>query len=326
MSIGGYNMPGFTTHYLFGADAYKRISDRTVRQNLYKNHSAFGLGLQGPDVFFYYLPSYLLHRDNLGAIAHSQRTGLFFTNLLESRTMFTGHKRLLAIADAYLIGFLGHYTLDCTAHPYIYALTRYTPANPPKEINYFGQHAYLETELDGTLLQLKKHKQPSRFHQNATIHLNALQKSVIARMLTYAYRNTYPDLIIHEWMMYGAFFWMSTGTRLIRDPYGQKKVVARFIERIFIGHAFLSPMIPSDHHHFVADPMNLSHKTWTHPWTKEISNSSFPDLYAQAGQLYDRRICRYQKMINRGFTREDRRRFCHEYGNRSFLSGLSLVN
>lgn len=70
-------MPGFTTHYLFGIDAYKKINDKKIKKNLYHNHSAFALGLQGPDVFFYYLPSYLLHKENLGALAHDTDTGAF---------------------------------------------------------------------------------------------------------------------------------------------------------------------------------------------------------------------------------------------------------
>ena len=319
-------MPGFTTHYLFGIDAYHRIQNSYVRENLYKNHSAYALGLQGPDVFFYYLPSYLLHKKNLGAIAHSQDTGAFFSYLLESRTLFAGNRRKLEIADAYLSGFLGHYTLDCMIHPYVYAMTGYTPANPPKDINYFGQHAYLETELDNTMLSLKKHLKPAKFHQDATILLNSLQKRVIARMLTYAYKNTYPDLLIHEQIMYGAFFWMRTGTRLLNDPSGQKKVLARLMERLIVGHAFLSPMVPSSKHHFVADPMNLAHRPWTHPWTKERSVSSFPELYKKAGELYDRRLRHYNQMIERGFLPADREKFCHEYGNRSFLSGLPLLS
>ena len=49
-------MPGFTTHYLFGVDAYKKINNPKLKQKIGDNHCAFALGLQGPDVFFYYLP------------------------------------------------------------------------------------------------------------------------------------------------------------------------------------------------------------------------------------------------------------------------------
>ena len=110
-------MPGFVTHYLFGLDAYRQIHSESIRQNLHKNHSAFALGLQGPDIFFFYLPSYLLHGQNMGDLAHREKTQLFYSNLLKSRMLFEGNRRKQAIADAYITGFLGHYTLDCIVPP-----------------------------------------------------------------------------------------------------------------------------------------------------------------------------------------------------------------
>lgn len=317
-------MPGFTTHYLFGVDAYKRIPLASVRNNLTVNHSAFSLGLQGPDLFFYYLPSYLLHKDNLGNIAHKSSTGLFFRHLMESRLLFAGKSRKLAIADAYITGFIGHYTLDCTAHPFVYAFTGFTPANPPTNVDYFGRHAYFETDLDNQLLYKKKHRRPSRFRQDMTIYLSPLQRRVISRMLTYAYRNTFPDVSRHGLMVGSATLWMRIGTALLRDPSGQKKVLARLLERILFGHAYLSAMLPSDRYKFYRDPMNVRHREWIHPWTGKVSTESFPDLYRKASRVYLKRIDHYYKMIHDGFTSEGRRQFLKEYGNRSFLSGQPL--
>ena len=51
-------------------------------------------------------------------------TSAFFQGLIESRNQFSSRTDL-NIAEAYLIGFLGHYTLDTICHPYIYAMTHY---------------------------------------------------------------------------------------------------------------------------------------------------------------------------------------------------------
>lgn len=314
-------MPGFTTHYLFGVDAYKRIKLDSVRNNLTTHHSAFALGLQGPDLFFYYLPSYLFHRENLGALAHRQDTKRFFRNLMDSRLLFTGDSRKLAIADAYLTGFIGHYTLDCTAHPYVYAFTGYTPQNPPTNLEYFGKHAYFETEIDNLLLYKKKHRRPSHFRQNTTILLSPAQKKVISKMLNYAYRNTYPGIFSHELMIGHATRWMKSGTTLLRDPSGRKKVLVRLIESRLLGRAFISPMVASDYYQFVKDPMNYEHKKWIHPWTGASSQESFMDLYQKAGRLYLERISHYYQMVHDGFSEEGRTAFAEEYGNRSFQSG-----
>ena len=51
-------MPGFITHYLFGINTYHTLRNKTLRQDLQQQHAAYSLGLQGPDIFFYFLPSY----------------------------------------------------------------------------------------------------------------------------------------------------------------------------------------------------------------------------------------------------------------------------
>jgi hypothetical protein len=315
-------MPGFTTHYLFGIDAYRSIRTSSIRQNLKYNHSAYALGLQGPDLFFYYLPSYLMHRENIGALAHRKDTGAFFTNLLDSRSLFEGKEHSLAIADAYIMGFLGHYTLDCAVHPYVYAFTGYTPATPPSNTEYFGQHAYFETEIDNELLLRKKQLLPSQFRQNTTIHLTPSQRKVIVEMLVHAYRNTYPDILASEVLLGGAPLWMKIGTKLLNDPSGQKKVLTRFIEKILLGRAFISPMLASDYYCFIQDPLNLSHRAWIHPWTKDSSTASFYDLYKPALRRYLHRIQSYYRLIRHGCTAEEKNAFLAEYGNLSFLSGL----
>lgn len=316
-------MPGFTTHYLFGTDLYHKLTSGRIRQNLKQNHAAFALGLQGPDLFFYYLPLYLLPQENLGALAHHKNTGTFFSNLLQSRNLFAGNKCALDIADAYITGFIGHYTLDCTIHPYIYAFTGYPADNPPSNTEYFGQHAYLEIEIDKELLFLKKHLAPSRFRQSITIHLNRRQHNVIVKMLAYAYKNTYPDILTGKLLIGGAPLGMRLGVHSLRDPSGQKKVLARALERLFPGKAYLSPLIASDKYHFIADPFNHRHRQWTHPWNKKTSDASFDELYENALNHYYRRVQNFYRLKREGFSGSGLNKFLEEYGNLSFLSGLS---
>lgn len=315
-------MPGFATHYLFGVDAYRQLASAPIKDNLKKNHSAYALGLQGPDLFFYYLPSYLLHKKNIGALAHDRDTRAFFACLIESRRLFVGHERQLNIADAYILGFLGHYTLDCCVHPYVYAFTGYTPKTPPGNLEYFGQHAYFETEIDNLLLYRKKRLYPSQFSQGRTIRLSALQKKVIIQMLVHAYRSAYPGTLAASVLLSGAPMWMRLGTRLFRDPSGQKKVLARMLERIVPGRAFLSPMVPSNRYRFITDPLNQSRRAWTHPWSLKTSNASFQELYQRALKQYVRRICSYDALEKTGFPEEGLHLFLQEHGNLSFLSGL----
>lgn len=321
-------MPGFTTHYLLGKDLYKGLPKGPIKKNLSKNHRAFCLGLQGPDIFFFYLPSHIFHKENLGALAQDKKTGEFFLNLLESRTLFTGNKKQLKIADAYIIGFIGHYTLDCTCHPFVYAFTDYNPSAPPKDTHYFGSHAYLETEIDNAMLKRKYRMRPNQFHQDSTIMTTPLQHRVIAKMLCYAFKNTYQNLFVNFFMMHAAITSAVIGSRLLNDPTGQKKAFIRIIEQRLLGKAFISPMLPSDKFLFIRDPLNLRHKRWSHPWIPgRHSRKSFLNLYDQSLKLYYYRIEKYSHLIRSGYSKEKMIYFAENYyGNLSFLSGLPNPN
>ncbi|SER76651.1 zinc dependent phospholipase C family protein [Lachnobacterium bovis] len=319
-------MPGFTTHYLFGSDLFKLLPENSLKKNIRKNHSAYSLGLQGPDIFFFYIPSHIFHKENLGALAQDKKTGAFFLNLLESRTLFTGNKKHLQIADAYIMGFIGHYTLDTTCHPFIYAFTNYTPDSPPKDTHYFGNHAYLETEIDNSMLKYKKHIRPNQFHQDSTIMVSPTQRRVIAKMLCHAFKNTYTNLMVNKAMMRAAITYSIIGSRLLSDPTGQKKVFIRLIEQNLIGKAFISPMLPSDKYYFFKDPLNTRHKPWTHPWLRnKKSRKSFLNLYNYALAVFLKRLRGYYKLVHTDFSEEKRIFYSkHYYGNLSFLSGLPL--
>ena len=48
-------MPGFTTHYLFGLNSFRELEEPDLVSCIRKFPHAFCMGLQGPDIFFYYL-------------------------------------------------------------------------------------------------------------------------------------------------------------------------------------------------------------------------------------------------------------------------------
>ena len=146
---------------------------------------------------------------------------------------------------------------------------------------------------------------------------------VIIKMLVYAYRTTFPGILASDILLGGAPLWMKLGTQALRDPSGQKKVFFRLIEKLLLGRAFLSPMVASDYYHFIDDPLNLSHRSWTHPWTGESQNTSFPELYRQAETIYLKRLRQFDHLSQGHCEKNEWDAFLKEYGNRSFLSGLT---
>lgn len=315
-------MPGYVTHYIFARDMYERSDDPVLRKNLYKNRAVYSLGHQGPDIFFYYLPAYVLHGHNLGDMAHTRKTNAFFASLLESRLIFK-KKDDLEIAEAYLAGFLGHYVLDSTCHPFIYGRTNYNKTDK----SYYSRHAYLETEIDSTLLDLKFHVRRADFHAENTICLTHRQKYVVARMLHYAYQHTYDGLWVSKYTIYMAIFSTQLGFRLLYDGSGQKKVLFRLAEKHFLGYPVFSPLIANDSLSFCSDPFNLQHKKWTNPWDSSISSTdSFFDLYKESEKHYFHLLKELTALmhvqLHSSRAHELTARFLREYGNRSFHSGL----
>lgn len=315
-------MPGYVTHYIFGREIYQALTDPVLKKNLYNNRAVYSLGNQGPDIFFYYLPAYVLHGCNLGNMAHTQKTGAFFASLLESRSLFSDQQDW-EIAEAYLAGFLGHYVLDSTCHPFIYGRTHYQK----NARDYFSRHAYLETEIDSALLDQKLHKKRSEFHAENTIKLTVRQKHVVSQMLRYAYQHTYQGLFVSRYTIFMAIFSTQLGFRILYDRTGQKKVLFRFTEAHVLGYPLFSPLIANDSMHFRTDPFNMQHKKWTNPWDSSISSeTSFFDLYEKAKMNYLALSKEMTSLLKeRMHTPKETQllnHFLEDYGNKSFHSGL----
>ncbi len=324
-------MPGFATHYLFGISTMQKQKHTPLYAQIRRHPTVYGLGLQGPDIFFYYLPSYFSRRENPGVAAHGEKTGRFLYHLMEGRKIFTD-KEDLAIASAYIAGFLGHYTLDTTCHPYVYGRTHYDP----DDSSYFGRHVYLETDIDAFLLAQYKKQLPSAFHQERTIQLYRNECRVVAALLQYAYAKVFPELQLSYHSMYAAIRFMAFAVWVLYDPQGKKKALTRLAEKKIIGFAYASPLIASDDLRFTTDPMNLQHKMWRNPWKKsDASRDSFFDLMHQAKMIYQKRLALCEKLFNydtcngqpfpdRQSCRAHRADLKKELGNRSYSSGLEL--
>ena len=317
-------MTGFATHYLFGRETYHKLNQTSLKRNLYRNRGAFCLGLQGPDIFFYYLPSYILHGNNIGAIAHIEETNAFFHGLILSYDRLKDESER-QIAEAYLVGYLGHYMLDTTCHPYIYAMSHYAG----RTNDYYARHAYLETDIDTFLLEKKLHRKPRDFKIFRTFALTFRQIKVIAHLLYDAYHYAFPALPVSRATMYMGIFSVHLGTRMLRDTTGQKKVLFRFIEKHLLGYPIFSPLIPSNTRVFRSDPLNLRHARWSNPWDKQHSSTeSFFDLYKKAGKRYLCLSTQLHVLLQTETTNTQHSTLLHEflkeYDNLSFHSGLDV--
>lgn len=313
-------MPGFTSHYLFGKKARSKMDESPLLTAVRRYPCTYNLGLQGPDIFFYHLPSVASKRE-VGNLAHKKHTGEFLINMA-SLAAYNPDPAEIECGVAYLAGFLGHYAMDMTCHPFIYARTGFTGTNDKK---YFGRHCSLETDIDSAFLHRELNIRPSDFSKKNTIDISSMEAKVICGLLSDSFRETYGFAgRVSRRTAAHAIKSMQDITEKLHDAHGFRRTLARRIEEYTLGYPWLSGMIELELGYAHKDPCNLKHDTWKSPWEPDIKrNESFYDLADRALEIY-LDMCSYPERIlveKRRFIAQDDVPDIIRQGH-SYLSGL----
>lgn len=108
-------MPACMAHYQFGQDVLSLLG-RDVKSFALTHKKEFDIGLQGPDIFFYYKPYQENKINAYGRALHSAPAIRMFAPIIKK--VSTG------ASLSYLMGLICHYTLDSCCHPYINSRNR----------------------------------------------------------------------------------------------------------------------------------------------------------------------------------------------------------
>ena len=324
-------MPGFTTHYILGMKAYNDLPANSLKYIISKYRWLYQLGLQGPDIFFYYIPV-LRHRDyrNVGSYMHEHQIRDFFANYLKGLAEIDSRQQREE-GLAYFCGYLCHYIGDSICHPYVYGRIGYDAKAPTSQAH--GRHAALENDLDAILLWKYKKKKPSQFNQTATICLNGMEMQFISRFLADIINETYYPITysnnfqVSSSMVYRSIMALRFGCRTLADPKGSKRDKIAFVEQLFLNNPVASTKLVTDD---ISDPrqsLNLDHETWCNPWDRRLaSQASFPELFrqclARCSSVYG--ILNNDIIGSRNAPRLEVLRLLDELGSYSYHSGLHV--
>ncbi len=262
-------MPDCLTHIFMAEDVKRKI-----KADFAFNLDYFILGSQGPDPFFYY--NYYPWKktnniDKFGSKMHKHKTKLFLENLIKVSTNSSVELK------SYALGFLCHYSLDTTAHPYIYNVTgNYTDKNTKK---YRGNHLKLERGIDAILLK-RKNINPRFYRLNGYFSLKFLNDDFISK-LNIIYEKTYQMNNMGEIYSHSYTDFQSNFKILVYDPLGIKKVFYSIVD-MFTSGTMMYKNLTYNANLTKYDYMNTKHTTWKHPVTGVESNKSFDDLYNEA--------------------------------------------
>ena len=132
-------MPALYAHDRFGAKVSGRLEGE-LGEIVNRYYTQFSIGLQGPDIFFFYKP----YKDNVivryGNHLHEISALSFFRHALSVVQRYGRDSG----EYAYLMGFICHFILDSECHPYVDEMIEKTGV----------QHMEIEEEFEKLLLRL----------------------------------------------------------------------------------------------------------------------------------------------------------------------------
>ena len=159
-------MPTTYAHDLFGKMVYHRL-DPEIQEKIKKYQITYQIGVHGPDILFYVRP---FHKNRFNQMAHrlhrEEATGFFE----RGRELYqkTGNEEILV----YLLGFICHFMLDSTCHPYISEYMKKTGA----------RHDEIETEFDRALM-VRTGKDPFHYQPGSVIRIEKNSVDAISEVM-----------------------------------------------------------------------------------------------------------------------------------------------
>ena len=245
---------------------------------------ALRLGSQGPDPFFYLAVHPTLHaRTPLGSALHSTDPADLLAALSTCVTDVPERER--PIARSWAAGFLCHYLLDRTVHPFVYAQEyAYCDAGIEGLTRENGSevHAVIESEIDEVVLFTKRGVTVDVYSPHREIlrlddYSLGVASRLVSRMMWTARREQLP-LEVYAAAVRSFRFVQS----VFDSPSGVKRSVLGSLEELVRPYSFVRSMIHRPLAVTECDYDNHERAEWENPFTGERSEESFWDLYAAA--------------------------------------------
>ena len=272
-------MPACLTHTYFA----KAVA-QSLRETGLENTPEYIWGAQGPDFLFChrYFP-WMKGRSlkEYGSRLHSEvKPSVTFSAMREflSRHRDPGYR-------AYVTGFVCHYALDSTAHPYVNALAAELAAQRPWEtVN--TMHGEVEASLDAIILRRETGMLPSQVNVKQMFPKNESAQRRIAKLYQAVLLSACGEDVPEGELLRAtndAHFVFS----LLNDRTGLKRQVFQRVEkgRPSLVTSHIVPITEEDG----VDFANIQHSPWGDPPSKQ----SFFDLFDQAIELAKQLITRF---------------------------------
>lgn len=275
-------MPATITHSYFAIDVYD-VLEENIREKISFNHiKMFGQAFD--PLKFYNLFSILPGKKirKLDYYFHTNKTRDFFINMLK----IMKQKNLITDKEccAFFTGFVCHYVLDSTIHPFVIYKTGIFDKKRPDTYKYNNIHAIMEAYIDNYMVQTKEKTNPYKFRLDKFCFDTNEFSINLDYLIDITFYKTY-QVKDMSYIYFKSLKQMRKALFLFRrDSYGIKRNIYKLIDTFtskktyrFEAISYHYPL--EDNHNF----LNENHNIWRNPTTYEIeSNDSFLDLYNKA--------------------------------------------
>ncbi len=272
------------------------------------------LGAQGPDPIYFCL-RYQKDAMNLANELHHEKINEFLISL----THDVKDKKSPELTAFYL-GYISHYVLDVTIHPYIYHFTGEYDPNRKETHIYRGLHLSFERGVDMDYIHHRYHMEPEKFHRKHRI----LKLKRTPKEIEHMMQELIKDIYGHE--KGGRYYQIGHHTMHlilshgIVDKTGIKRWILKGIDQMHPKSPLILSSYPYRRRPYLYDYLNLNHHTWKHPVTGESSNQSVLDLYeialSKTQKIFDQLLLYLDDQVDLDLAAL--------FENRSFNTGMDV--
>ena len=275
-------MPALLTHHLFGKTVVSKIGGGAFPTRYERD--AFLLGNQGPDPLFYALFTPAAREvKRFGSVLHSERVDMTIDAMRDYACSL--EEEHVKIIDAYLCGFICHFTLDSIEHPLILSQQEAIISAGIMGLDETAAsavHGQIETDLDAMML----YRSTGKTVKDYQIAKHVLQGDTLVLSLLDEFFNHVAwkahDVILPDDVFSRSVKDMRTSVRVLQSRSGLRRTLLGYTERLVRPHSLMQAMSHRADVGRSSEFDNAIKEPWKHPFTGEISDASFSDLFDMA--------------------------------------------
>lgn len=321
-------MPGCITHYIFAKDCFDNLDNNDLKTILSKNFNIYLLGSCGPNFFEYSnnIPNILSKNlSNISNLIHNKNINLFFEEMINYSVKNPYMKYIFNqdnftdICISYFCGFISHYILDKSIHPYIFYL-QLNLKNQYKLKSNNSLHKSIETHIDSLLLYKLKDSTPNDFIKNINISLSNNEILILCDMYIFLLKSVFNKNVSYNDINKSLSTFKQTQIRLIYSNSIYSKLYL-FIKNLLSKTGYIENKTYSKHTYCVNDLLNEKKSTWIDPFSKEIHNESLINIYNNSKLLYQEIVNIFYQYIHNNKKMMD---IINKIENKSYITNQNF--